>query len=259
MKLHALEPPASIANYVSSIVVLQDDELANECTIPLIAKGMPSIVFQVTGSPAQNKNNNLVLYGQNLKPFEFYAAGHLTIIAYFLHPHIVSSLFGLSANEITELCIDLSLFNAAREINLKEQLLNARSLQARLDLMNNYILQLSGNLYADVNSSIQYAVDIIQHRNGLASLRGIQDELRITERTLQRLFDFHIGVSPKTFSKICQFNSAFQQLESGQFSKLGDIAYQNGYADQSHLIRIFKEFTNYSPAAYLKESAPFLG
>jgi len=259
MKLHTFKPPVSIANYVSSIVVLQDDKLDNDCMIPLIAKGMPSIVFQVTGSPAQNKNNNMVLYGQNLKPFEFYATGHLTIIAYFLHPHILNRLFGFSANEITGLCIDLSLFRAAREINLKEQLLNTPSLHARLDLMNNYILQLSGNLYADINSSIQYAVNTIQHRNGLASLRGIQDELRVTERTLQRLFDFHIGVSPKTFSKICQFNSAFQQLESGQFSKLGDIAYQNGYADQSHLIRVFKEFTNYSPAAYLKESAPFQG
>lgn len=257
MKLHTLKPPASIANYVSSIVVLRDDKLDNECLIPLIAKGMPSIVFQVTGSPAQNKNDNLVLYGQNLKPFEFYAAGHLTIIAYFLHPHILSNLFGFGANEITGLCIDLSLFNTAREINLKEQLLNAPSLHARLDLMNNYILKLSGNLYADINYSILYAVNTIQHRNGLASLRGIQDDLRITERTLQRLFDFHIGVSPKKFGKICQFNSAFRQLESRQFSKLGDIAYQNGYADQSHLIRIFKEFTNYSPAAYLKESAPF--
>ncbi|MEO6977818.1 MAG: helix-turn-helix transcriptional regulator [Mucilaginibacter sp.] len=257
MKLHTFRPPVSIASYVSSIVVLQDDKLDNDCIIPLIAKGMPSIVFQVTGQPAKNKNSNLVLYGQNLKPFEFYAADNLTIIAYFLHPHILSGFFGLSANEITGLCVDLSQFSTAREINLKEQLLNAPTLQSQLELMNNYILQLSGNLHADINPSITYAVDTIQHRNGLASLRGIQDELRVTERTLQRLFNFHIGVSPKTFSKICQFNSAFQQLSSGQFSKLGDIAYQNGYADQSHLIRVFKEFTNLSPKEYLKEIAPF--
>ena len=257
MKLNNFKPPVAIAKYVNNVIVLQDDKLTGECVIPLIAKGMPSIAFQVTGPPAQNKNSNLVLYGQNLRPFEFYAAGHCTIIAYFLHPHVLSSFFGLSANETTGLSIDLSLFGAAREINLVEQLLNAPSLQSRLELMNNYILQLSGNLHADINPSVTYAVNIIQRQNGLASLRNIQHELRVTERTLQRMFDLHIGVSPKTFSKIWQFNSAFQQLGSGQFSKLGDIAYQNGYADQSHLIRVFKEFTNYSPKDYLKESAPF--
>lgn len=258
MKLYTFKPPVLIANFVNSIVVLQDGKLQNDCTIPLIAKGMPSITFQVTGQPAQNKNSNLVLYGQNLKPFEFYAAEHLTIIAYFLRPHILSSFFGISANESTELSIDLSLFGTAREINLKEQLLNTLDLQERLGLMNRYILQLSGRLYADVNASVTHAVHAIQHQNGLASLRGIQDELGVTERTLQRMFDFHVGVSPKTFSRICQFNAAFQQLGSGQFSKLGDIAYQNGYADQSHLIRVFKEFTNYSPKEYLKESALFV-
>ena len=257
MKLNTFQPPASIANYVSSIVVLEDDTLDGDCIIPLIAKGMPSIAFQVTGSSMKNKNNNLVLYGQNIGPFEFYASEHLTIIAYFLHPHILSNFFGLSANEATGLSIDLSLFGTAREISLAEQLLNATSLSERLQLMNSYILQLSGNIRTDISQSIQYAVNTIQQKNGLVSLRGIQEELRVTERTLQRLFDFHIGVSPKTFSKICQFNSAFQQLGSGQFSKLGDIAYQNGYADQSHLIRVFKEFTNYSPKDYLKESAPF--
>lgn len=256
MKLQSFQPHISIAAYVDSIVVLGDKNL-DDCIIPLIAKGLPSITFQLTGSSNNNGNPHLVLYGQNRKPFEFYASKHLTIIAYFLHPHILRNLFGFDAHEATELSVDLSYTQPAKDINLKEQLLNATSLESRLQLMNNYVLDLSGRITADINKTIAFATDVIQKNKGLVSLKTIQDELNVTERTFQRMFEQHIGLSPKTFSKICQFNSAFQQLELGTFSKLGDIAYQSGYADQSHLIRVFKEFTNISPREYLKQSADF--
>ena len=79
----------------------------------------------------------------------------------------------------------------------------------------------------------------------------------MSERTFQRLFESNVGISPKMFSRICQFHSAFQQLDEGRFTKLSDIAYQNGYADQSHMIRTFKEFTNVSPKEYLHLSSGF--
>ena len=34
------------------------------------------------------KMDNLVLYGQNIKPIQLHVAGHVTMIAYFLYPHI---------------------------------------------------------------------------------------------------------------------------------------------------------------------------
>ena len=256
MKTQLFQPHISIAAYVESIVVLEDDGFDN-FVIPLIAKGLPSIAFQLTGSSNNNGNMHLVLYGQNRKPFEFSASGHLTIIAYFLHPHILSNLFGLDANETTDLCIDLSYTRPAKDVALKERLLNAESLNKRLQLLDNYVLGLAGCIRADINKPVTYATDIIQKNKGLVSLKGLQAELNVTERTFQRMFEQHIGLSPKAFSKICQFNSAFQQIETGAFSKLGDIAYQNGYADQSHLIRVFKEFTNISPKEYLRQSSEF--
>ncbi|HEX6428081.1 MAG TPA: AraC family transcriptional regulator, partial [Niastella sp.] len=54
------------------------------------------------------------------------------------------------------------------------------------------------------------------------------------------------------FRRIWQFNNAFQQLNNRQFNKLTDIAFANGYADQSHYIRAFKEFTGITPKEYLK-------
>ena len=252
MKLLTIQPHFSISGYVSSIVVLEDSHIDN-VVIPLIAKGAPSIVFHSTGS----NNNSLVLYGQNIKPFNFYATNHLTIIAYFLHPHILKSFFGFDASEITDMSIDLSHYRPAKDINLNEQLANTPDLNLRLQLINQYILKLAELSRYDINNIISYSVGAIQKNKGLVSLRNIQQQLSMTERTFQRLFDSHIGISPKTYCRICQFNAAFQQLESGKFSKLADIAYQNGYADQSHLVRAFKNFANYSPSEYLKASSSF--
>jgi AraC-like DNA-binding protein len=80
---------------------------------------------------------------------------------------------------------------------------------------------------------------------------NIQRELNIYERTLQRMFEKHIGISPNIYRRICQFNSAFTDLNLGNYNNLSDIANNHGYADQSHYIRAFKEFTNITPGEYL--------
>ena len=70
------------------------------------------------------------------------------------------------------------------------------------------------------------------------------------------MFESNVGISPRLYKRICQFNAAFQQLNQMKFSKLSDIAYEKGYADQSHFVRTFKEFTNITPKEYLNYGAP---
>jgi AraC-like DNA-binding protein len=41
-------------------------------------------------------------------------------------------------------------------------------------------------------------------------------------------------------------------LRGKGFNNLTDIAYDNGFADQSHFIRSFKEFTQITPNDYLR-------
>ncbi|MBS0030436.1 helix-turn-helix domain-containing protein [Chitinophaga sp. 22321] len=263
MNIQFILPDPAVASYVSSIVVMENNNIFRQAVLPLIARGYPSITFQLTDprlitDPA-NKPDTLVLYGQNIKPIELYVAGHVSIIAYFLYPHVLKTLFGPDARELTDISMDISLTEPARGMSLKEQLVNATSLAQRLQLLNSYILKLAAPRKKYTSEAIAFATRIIQHKGGLASLPAIQKELCVTERTLQRLFESHVGVSPKTFSRICQFHSALQQLSRNNFSGMIDVAYTNGYADQSHLIRAFKEFTKYSPLEYQKAAADFPG
>ena len=83
-------------------------------------------------------------------------------------------------------------------------------------------------------------------------LTELKNELNITERSFQRLFHKGMGINPSTYRRICQFNAAFFDLNLGDYKNLSDIAFNHGYADQSHYIRTFREFTSLTPAEYLK-------
>lgn len=261
MKTQAITPHPAIANYVSNIVVIENNNIYREAVLPLIANGYPSITFQITDTGlllnSQMNMDSLVLYGQNTKPIELHTRGYVIIIAYFLYPHMLKALFGIDGKELTNICIDLDFTEPARSMSLKEQLLNAIILDKRLQLMNSYVLKLADRYKPGINSTIAFATRAIQKSKDLVSLTQVQEELFVTERTLQRMFELHVGISPKTFSRICQFHSALQQLSQNQFTEMTDVAFESGYADQSHLIRTFKEFTNYTPLEYLKSASEF--
>jgi len=85
-------------------------------------------------------------------------------------------------------------------------------------------------------------------------LKDLQQKLRMTERSLERRFKQAIGISPKLFGRICRFQVSLNQLRKDNYDKLSDIAYENGYADQSHFIRSFREFAGVSPFDFKKQS-----
>ncbi len=239
-----------LAGTVSTIVVIESDEPQPGLLLPLIANGFPGLAFYLSDAG----NDRLFLYGQYVKPVNLEVKGRFAFIAYFFYPHVLKTLFGYHAKEFTDINVDLDLLKPAIQMRLKEQLVNITDLPARLQLINDFVLRLLRPNVA-ANASIQFATQMLQKNKGLFPLPQLQKELRVTERTFQRLFESHVGVSPRLFGRICQFQSAFQQLNTMQFSKLSDVAFENGFSDRSHLIRVFKEFTSLTPSEYLQNTS----
>lgn len=248
MKTQIITPQLSISKYVSNVLVIENYNQWNNFILPLYANGSPTLVFNTSKATSKNKNvSHLTLYGQTIKPSELSITDDFTLIAYFLYPNALTSLFGIDASELTDRSTELTFL----KYNLQEQLLNTPALNLRLDLLNNFIKRLTDNA-GSIDSKTEFATKIISKSKGQISLQNIQHELGITERTLQRIFDTNVGISPKIYCRVCQFQSAFQKINQNQFSKLSDIAYEYEFADQSHFTRVFKEFTNLTPTAYLQ-------
>jgi AraC-like DNA-binding protein len=82
------------------------------------------------------------------------------------------------------------------------------------------------------------------------------DELAIRaglgKRSLQRLFEHYVGVSPKWVIARYRLHEAIAQLQAGTPIAWADLALKLGYFDQAHFIRDFRKLVGQSPAAYAR-------
>jgi AraC-like DNA-binding protein len=251
MKVYNPIPGNKISDFVHSILVIENLKVINPFVLPLYANGSPTLLFQTAKGQIKGNSNNLTLFGQTVFPETLTIKENFTLIAYFFKPFSLFSLFGVSAQELTDNPINLNLLEPSKALALQEKLLNANSKDEMLKLIDNYIFSLMTKVKAGIEL-IKFAANKIIEDPCKESLQNVQRELYLTERTFQRMFEKNIGISPNQFRRICQFNSAFQQLQKRKFNNLTDIVFDKGYADQSHYIRTFKEFTNITPTDYLK-------
>lgn len=255
MNFRYLQPTARIAEYVQEILVIEDFRVVSPFVMHLFANGKPTLLFQTAKGQIGNSTNNLTLFGQTVFPGTLTLKEDFTLIAYFFKPYTLNSLFGVSAQEMTDSPVELNLLPATVRTDLQERLLNAASTADMITLLDNYIFNLTTRIRTDMRI-IKYAVERIAGSPARKNLVEVQQELYMTTRTFQRMFEKNIGIIPTQFRRISQFNAAFQQLNRLNFKNLTDISFSNGYADQSHFIRTFREFTSLTPKEYLAYRKP---
>ncbi len=248
MKVSYPTPPEKVSAFVQGILVIENDQSSNLFELPLFANGTPTLLFQTKKGQLSAGSNFLTLFGQTVSPDKLFVKDEFTLIAYFLKPYSLPSLFAVAADELTDHPIDFNLLSSGS--GLQDRLLNAERVNEMLALIDDFLSGFIAKVKVD-QSLIKYAVEKIAFNTHKDVLVQLQDELSLTERTFQRMFERNIGVSPNQFRRIIQFNKSFQQLNNRSFKKLSDISLDNGYADQNHYIRSFKEFTNITPTNYL--------
>lgn len=249
MKVTYPTPPERVSEFVQGILVIENYQSTNLFELPLFANGTPTLLFQTKKGQLSTGSNLLTLFGQTVSPDKLFIKDEFTLIAYFLKPYSLPSLFAMAADELTDNPIDFNLFSMS--FGLQERLLNARSINEMLSFIDDCLSGLIAKIKLN-QSVIKYAVEKIVFNTHKDVLVQIQKELSMTERSFQRMFERNIGVSPNQFRRIIQFNKSFQQLNNRSFKKLSDISLDNDYADQNHYIRSFKEFTDITPTNYLK-------
>jgi AraC-like DNA-binding protein len=76
-------------------------------------------------------------------------------------------------------------------------------------------------------------------------------------RRLQRWFEAHIGLAPRTYLRVIRFQGSLRAL--GQTDNLADHAAAHGYADQAHMARDFRRLAGTPPSlARRRAQGPFL-
>ncbi|MEZ0611865.1 helix-turn-helix domain-containing protein [Fibrella sp. WM1] len=262
-----IAPSAALRSFVKEWLVLETiDPAAPAQSFSFFADGFPGLVFQQSaraGVMLANKTDTLAslfVYGQPVKPVQITTEGPFRLIVGLLHPQAIRPLLAVRANELTDTCYDLSVLPTHHIESLQDQLWY-RTAAEQISRLSAYLLQLARTTAFGADPALDYALGRIRMTNGLTQLPALQQYLNISERTFERRFEQYVGISPRLFSRICRFQSALSQLESRSYGKLSDIAFDNGYADQSHFIRSFKEFTGSTPLQFRQhrvDAKPFV-
>ncbi len=255
MKYHQISPPPYLKNHIRYFWVLEsDDDIQSGKKLLCLADGCPGIVFQHTSlgsfsDPRDEHRPPIFLYGQTVKPTELNLGGQSKTIGVCFYPYALKSMFGFDASELTNSCVDLTLLLN----NFKEPLLNAPSLKNQVEIFSTHLDRHIQKSTYRVDHATEYALSEIVQAKGNLPLRDLQRKLKLSERGFQRRFNQHVGISPKLFSRVCRFQAALRQLKNNNYANLSDVAFDNGYADQSHFIRSFKEFAGFSPYQFQKK------
>ena len=85
-----------------------------------------------------------------------------------------------------------------------------------------------------------------------AALHG--EDPPVSSRTVERHFTRITGRSPRQVRQIARAREAAAKLRTGE--AIADVAYELGYADQSHLTRDVKRLTGYTPAESKRRDEP---
>ncbi|WP_068319133.1 GlxA family transcriptional regulator [Polycladidibacter hongkongensis] len=109
-------------------------------------------------------------------------------------------------------------------------------------------LEISGN------RNLERAVSLMNHwMSSNRKISEVAQEIGISRRQLERIFDAHTGVSPIVFWRRLRLSHGRWAL-SNTSKSITEIAYECGFSDASHFSRLFKASYKENPGSFRKSS-----
>lgn len=251
MDAKIIQPIPPLREYIRFFWVLENNSINFIEKFKIIPEGVPGLIFQENPTAFYNKDKQTLpqsfLFGQATQYGELSTKGRFRNIGVSFQPTALKSVFGIEAIKLTQQHID---FNDLIKTTIVNQLLNTPTLAQQIAVLEQFFLQQTADC-KERDNKIQFAIKQLQ--NG-KELKHVQTDLKMSERSLERLFKKHIGISPKLYSRICRFQTSLKMLKTANTNSLTEIAYLKNYFDQSHFIRDFKYFAGTTPKSFFQDA-----
>lgn len=234
-------PHIDIQNYIYCYWQLQTNEtLTTQFNYRVVADGCIDVFFELN-----NPTENFVM-GFCKKFTEFPLENNFNYFGIRFLPTIFPQLFNVNAillsnrfEHLQSVVPDLSTF-------ISSHIHSELSTENIVNQLDNYFLRLTQNTAFNNDSRLYEAIDVILKKYGVVD---IETDLNtgISQRQLRRLFEYYIGDTPKTFSKVVRFQNILRAKPSTQSLRQNKLFFDVGYYDQAHFIKEFKNFYGVTP------------
>ena len=205
----------------------------------VVADGCIDIFFELT-----NPENNFVMgFCKKYTQFPLDNAFHYVGIRFL--PTMFPQLFKINAAELSNQSIALKAVIPDTAEFIRTHFQPTMQLSDIRTTLDHYFLKLISQTHFDDDARLYDAIQIILKNFGVLN---IESDLKtgISPRQLRRLFKYYVGDSAKTFSKVVRFQNILRAKPSKQSLQRNKLFYQ-GYFDQAHFIKEFKNFYGVTP------------
>lgn len=138
---------------------------------------------------------------------------------------------------------------------LRDRLLDARSVPERVERVEALLRERARRGRA-ARPEVAWLWRRIEERGGRVRLESLRGELGWSRKRLVAEFREQAGLAPKRVARIFRFQSLVRAIPESGSVDWASLAYEHGYADQSHLIRDFGVLAGLTPSRYLELRLP---
>ncbi len=184
--------------------------------------------------------------------------GKSRVFSVKFYPGGFRPFIGAPVSSLSNRVFDLSDILGAAARGLCERALAHTDHQATIGVIENFLRQFDPRADDSLDLVQRIANRVIDDRT-ITRVEQIVDEFDIGKRSLQRVFDDYVGVSPKWMIQRFRLHEASERIAASAHVRWSDIALELGYADQAHFIRDFKKLIGKSPADYARTLYPERG
>lgn len=189
------------------------------------------------------------LMGLQEQSVTFYAKDVLEIIGIRCFPWTVFDLLGLQPGKGG---LHLSTHPIAQLHPALQACIRTRKIEEAVVVVQQYFLAASTQVAGD--SLLHKAGIAMQSAKGTMPVKQVAAAAHATVRTLERKFRKSSGHTVKDVSALMRFEQVRNRLWTQPGANLTALAYELGYADQSHLNREFKRYSGSTPGAFARNA-----
>ena len=257
--LDIIEPTGILKKYIKNYCIVEInnsmDYMPCERVFP---HGNVTLVFHY-GSPSKFKEkksneyieSNLVICGQQTSYYDLSLSGKTGMILIIFKPHGVKPFLNLPINDLQNKNLSMSDLIKNEAIELEDKLINSKNNNQRITHLENFLLK-----RIIINKDferVEHAIKIIENSKGQIKTQVIAQEVCLGIKQFERIFSKHVGLNPKKFTSIVRFQNVIRMKMNDKNANMYQLAFDNGYYDQSHFIHDFKNLTGLSPRDFFQD------
>jgi AraC-like DNA-binding protein len=240
----ALAPLTSLGRFIETVEIQASDG-ERPVELERLPDGRTTLAFRALDSGERD----LTVIGPRLRAVFKIATGVARVVIVRFKAGWSSTVFGVSANELTGRYVPLDALWGRDVAGLGDELLVARGVSDVIDRLSDAFARRGRALAEPASASLA--------RRAIRLLEGdeirvdrVAERLGVTARHLRRAFVESVGIGPKDFARTVRLQRAVRRADTSR--DWSRVATDTGYYDQAHLIGEFRDLVGLTPVEYVK-------